>query len=89
MPQAIVDPEELARFASNLRQFNVQLQEGMLKLNGQFDQLSSTWRDQEHQKFAQEYEQTMKVLTHFLQVSDQHIPFLLRKAQRVREYLSQ
>lgn len=89
MPQAIVDPEELTRFAQNLKEFNAQLKQSMSRLNGQFSQLGQTWRDQENQKFAQEYQQTMKVIERFLQTSDQHIPFLLRKAQRVREYLNQ
>ncbi len=89
MPQAIVDPEELTRFAQNLKQFNGQLKQSMSKLNGQFSQLGSTWRDQEHQKFAHEYQQTMKVIERFLQTADQHIPFLMRKAQRARDYLSQ
>ena len=61
----------------------------MSRLQGQFSRLGDTWRDQEHQKFAQEFEQTMRVIHRFIQVSDQHIPFLLRKAQRVRDYLQQ
>ncbi len=89
MPQAIVDPEELQKFAQNLKQFNEQLRQGMRQINGQFSQLGSTWQDQEHRKFAQEYQQTMKVIERFLQTADQHIPFLIRKAQRVREYLQQ
>jgi hypothetical protein len=31
----------------------------------------------------------MKVLSRFVEASDRHIPFLLRKAQRVDEYLQQ
>ncbi len=48
-----------------------------------------TWRDQEHQKFAQEFEQTVRVLEQFIRTSEQHSPFLLKKAQRLREYLNQ
>jgi uncharacterized protein YukE len=88
-PQAIASPEELERFAHELKQFNAQLRDGMSRLQGQFASLGDTWRDQEHQKFAQEFEQTMRVIHRFMQVSDQHIPFLLRKAQRVRDYLQQ
>lgn len=61
----------------------------MKRLNGQFSHLGGTWRDQEHQKFAQEYQQTMKVIERFLKITDQHIPFLLRKAHRASEYLNQ
>lgn len=87
--QAIAHPEELERFASDLKQFNLQLRDGMARLQGQFTQLGDTWRDQEQQKFAREFEQTMRVLHHFMQTSDEQIPFLRRKAQRVRDYLTQ
>ena len=89
MPQAIASPEELERFARELKQFNTQLRDSMSRLNGQFANLGDTWRDQEHQKFAQEYEQTMRVLNHFAQSADQQIPFLMRKAQLIRDYLAQ
>ncbi|MBC7264331.1 MAG: WXG100 family type VII secretion target [Chloroflexi bacterium] len=87
--QAIVNPEDLERFARELKQFNAQLRDSTSRLQGEFHRLGDTWRDQEHYKFAQEFEQTMRVIHRFLQVADQHIPFLLRKAQRVREYLQQ
>ncbi len=51
--------------------------------------LATTWRDQEHHKFADEFEQTMQVIRRFVEAADQHIPFLLRKADRVEEYLQQ
>lgn len=37
----------------------------MTRLNAQFRQLGDTWRDQEHQKYGQEFEQTMRVLAQF------------------------
>ena len=89
MSQAIANPEELERFARDLKQFNGQLKESMTRLNAQFRQLGDTWRDQEHQKYGQEFEQTMRVLAQFMRASDEHIPFLLRKASRLRDYLSQ
>lgn len=88
-PQAVADPEDLERFARELKQFNGQLRDSMSRLQGQFGRLGDTWRDQEHQKFAQEFEQTMRVLNRFMQSSEQQIPFLLRKAQRLRAYLNQ
>jgi uncharacterized protein YukE len=88
-PQAIADPEALERFAHELKQFNDDLRDRMSRLQGQFSRLGDTWRDQEHQKFAQEFEQTVRVLHRFMRTADQHIPFLLRKAQRIRDYLEQ
>lgn len=89
MAKVAVDPEELVRFAQILKQFNEQLKQSTTNVNSQFKQLGSTWQDQEHQKFAQQYEQTMKVIVQFVQMSEQYVPFLLKKAERAREYLNQ
>jgi uncharacterized protein YukE len=89
MAQAVVDPGELRRFALSLKQFNNELRDRLAVLHGQMMGLSDTWRDQEHSKFAQEFEETMHVLAAFVENSDQHIPFLLRKAERIEEYLQQ
>jgi len=87
--QAIASPEELERFAHQLKQFNAQLNSSMKRLNAQFNKLGETWRDREHQKFASEYQETMHALRKFQRASEVQIPFLQRKARRLREYLSQ
>lgn len=89
MPQANVDPDELRRFANNLRQFNTELSESLTALHGQLLGLSQSWRDREHDKFSEEFEATMQVLTRFIEVSEEHVPFLVRKADRAEEYLRQ
>jgi uncharacterized protein YukE len=89
MSKAIVDPGELRRFAHDLKRFNEQLGNQMSVLHGRLMGLGQTWRDQEHNKFAEEFEQTMKVLMRFVEASNKHIPFLIRKADRVEEYLQQ
>ena len=82
MSQAIVDPLELRRFAHHLKQFNGDLRERLSGLHAEMTRLSDSWRDQEHEKFTQEFEQTLRVVEHFLEISDQHVPFLQRKAER-------
>ena len=89
MPQAIIDPAELRRFAVNLKQFNNELLNQMTVLHGQLMGLGQSWRDREHDKFVEEFEATMQAIARFLDVSNQHIPFLIRKADRVEEYLQQ
>ena len=89
MSRAIVDPAELRRFAANLKRFNNELQHQLSVLQGQFANLGDTWRDQEHEKFVQEFEETLRVVQKFLAAAEVHIPFLLRKADRVEEYLQQ
>ncbi|MCI0639590.1 MAG: WXG100 family type VII secretion target [Gemmataceae bacterium] len=89
MAQAIVDPAEIRRFAHQLKQFNEDLRDKLAVLHGQLIGLGDSWRDQEHERFTQEFEQTMHVLEAFMAAADQHTPFLLRKAERVEEYLQQ
>ena len=89
MSQAIVDPEQLRRFAQNLKRFNGELQTQLMTLHGQLKNLSQTWRDKEQQKFTDEFEQTMQAVAKFVEAVDEHVPFLLRKADRVEEYLRQ
>jgi uncharacterized protein YukE len=89
MPQAIVDPEELRRFAQNLKKFGHDVQQQITFLNGQLVALGRTWRDQEQKKFSDEFEQHMRVIGRFVEVIDQHVPYLLRKAEIIEEYLQQ
>ena len=84
-----MDPEEVRRFAKELKRFNDDVQTRAQALNAKFMALASTWQDQEHAKFAEEFVSTMKVLKKFMEVSEQHTPFLMRKAQRIEDYLDQ
>lgn len=89
MAQANVDPDDLRRFANNLRQFNTDLSESLSALHSQLLGLGQSWRDREHDKFAEEFESTMQVLSRFIEVAEEHVPFLMRKADRAEEYLRQ
>ena len=89
MSRAVVDPAELRRFAHSLKHFTNELQHQVSVLHGQFAALGDTWRDQEHEKFAREFAETVQVLNRFIESSTAHVPFLLRKAERIEEYLSQ
>jgi uncharacterized protein YukE len=89
MPQAIVDPSELRRFALMLKKFNNELGERMSGLSNQLNDLTNSWRDQEQTKFRIEFEQHMKMMARFIEANNQHIPYLLRKAERIEEYMQQ
>ncbi len=89
MAQAIVDPAEVRRFAQNLKRFNADLQFNLSGLHGQLIALGDSWRDQEHDKFRQEFEQTLASHERFVEISEEFIKFLLRKAERIEDYLSQ
>ena len=89
MAKAIVDPDELRRFAQEIKKFNGEIQNSMSSLQARFSALGDTWQDHEQAKFAQDFQETMKVLRRFMENSDQQAPFLLRKAQRIEDYLNQ
>ena len=89
MSQAIVDPIELRRFAQNLKKFNQELEERLTSLRAQLHSLGATWRDQEHKKFLEDFEEHMKVIARYMEVTNEHAPYLLRKAERIEEYLQQ
>jgi uncharacterized protein YukE len=89
MAQAIVDPAELRRFAQTLKKFNNDLAERLTAMAGQLADLSNTWRDQEHAKFRENFEQHMQTISRFIEANNAHVPYLLRKAERIEEYLQQ
>ena len=61
----------------------------LTSLHAQLSSLGDTWRDQEHDRFRLEFEQTMTVIERFLEASDEHVPFLMHKAQHIEDYLHQ
>ena len=89
MASAIIDPEEVRRFAKELKRFNDDVQAKAGSLQARFTALGSTWQDQEAEKFAEEFITTMKVIKKFVEISEKQTPYLLRKAQRIEEYLNQ
>jgi uncharacterized protein YukE len=89
MSKAVVDPNELRRFAADLKKFNVDVNTHMAKLSSSLGSLQQTWRDQEQAKFSEEFEQTMRALQRFLKTSEVFVPFLVRKAERIEDYLNQ
>jgi WXG100 family type VII secretion target len=89
MAQAIMDPEEVRRFASELKRFNDDVQSRASSLQARLAALGSTWQDQDAEKFNEEFIATMKVLKKFTEASEKYTPYLLRKAQRIEQYLDQ
>ena len=89
MSQAIIDPAELRRFAHQLSNFNTELEERISTLASQLHGLNATWRDQEHKKFAEEFEHHLKLIARSIEASKQYAPFLMRKAERIDDYLQQ
>ena len=80
------NPAEIRKFTAMLKRFNQDLSNNTRVLHGQFNNLGETWQDQQHQKFAQEFEQLVVVLNKFIQSSDAQIPLLNRSAELLEEF---
>lgn len=89
MPQAVANPEELRRFAQSLKRFNQAIVEQATALTTQLESLSTTWRDQENAKFSEQFHEHLRLLGRFVEANNTHIPYLMRKADRLDEYLQQ
>ncbi len=89
MAKAIADPNEMRRFAAELKRFNGSVQAEMIGIRRRFVRLGETWRDQEHAKFAEEFERMIIVLSRFADASAKQVPVLLRKAEAIQQYLDQ
>jgi len=89
MAKANVDPAELRRFAQDLNRFNNELQGLMSGLHARMRGLESTWRDNEQKKFSEAFEQTIRVLSSFMEDSHAHVQFLTKKANLIDDYLKQ
>jgi len=85
--QAVVDPEHLRQFAAQLHRFAEEMKERSAGLASQMNQLEQTWRDEQQRKFAEEFSTEMQQLSRLIRATEQHIPYLLRKAEQIDAYL--
>lgn len=85
--QVFVNPDDIRDFARALRDFNRELADATASLHARFIKLGDTWRDQEHDKFAQEFDALVRTLRHFHRSSEDQIPTLIKKADWIDGYL--
>jgi uncharacterized protein YukE len=89
MSKAVADPNEMRRFAQDLKRFTNTQRDQLAAVQARLNDLGQTWRDQEHAKFAGELEQHMRTFARLNDAVDRYVQFLLRKADKVDEYLQQ
>ena len=87
MSQAVVDPEQLRQFAAHLHRFAEEMKQRSTGLASQMNQLEQTWRDEQQRKFSEEFTSQMRQLSGLIQTTEQHVPYLLRKAEQIDAYL--
>lgn len=89
MAKVNANPEDIKRFARDLHRFNHDLTSLLQGINGKMHMLEGSWQDQEQQKFQEQFQQANNVLLRFIESSDQHVKFLMRKAQHIENYLNE
>jgi len=87
MPQAHVDPDELERFAGDLKTFIEELTGLTGHVQNQFYSLSESWQDQEQRRFDGEFSHFVSAIQRFSDQVEPMIPYLNNKAAHVRDYL--
>ncbi len=87
MNQAIADPEHLRQFAAHLHRFSEEMKQLSTNLSSHMNQLEQTWRDEQQRKFAQEFDAQMQQMSRLIKASEEHAPYLLRKAEQIDAYL--
>lgn len=87
MSQAVGDPDQIRQFAAQLAQFTEELRQRGSSLAAQMNQLEQTWRDEQQRKFSQDFQDQLRQLQRLIQATDQHVPYLMRKAEQLDLYL--
>jgi uncharacterized protein YukE len=81
-----VDIDELERFANQLRTFNQELEQITYKVDGQLQNLGSTWRDDQYSKFAEEWHSTFRAIYKFIdQNAPEYVRYLKVKVAKLRD----
>ena len=89
MPAADITPEDVLEFATYLHEFGECLEARSQRAKALFTQLGQSWRDQEYEKFTEDFEATLAHITTVLEGVTDHVGFLQRKAERAEEYIEQ
>ncbi|MGB7329265.1 MAG: WXG100 family type VII secretion target [Rubripirellula sp.] len=87
MAQAVVDPDQLRQFAAQLHRFSEEMKQRSTGLASQMNQLEQTWRDEQQRKFSDEFTTQLRQLARLIQTTEEHVPYLMRKAEQIDAYL--
>ena len=82
MNQAFVHPEKLRTFANLLRSYAELTGDSMATINMQLQRLGSTWRDQEYDRFTQDFQKAQSQLVALQAEIKKLVPELESDAQK-------
>lgn len=85
MTRVHVEPEDLREFASGIRKYLDVIESETNNLKNQFDRLE--WDDPKTRQFEEKLEDLLKMLEVFKAGSEEQIPYLIKQAETLEEYL--
>ncbi|MCL0040897.1 hypothetical protein M1M90_02260 [Thermodesulfovibrionales bacterium] len=86
MPRAVVDPDELRRFAVLLNGMAQSVRKRKGSLNNNLSDLKAVWRDEKYRQFERLYAETMPQLEFFCKNAEQFAQYLRAKEKPLRRY---
>lgn len=87
MSKAIVNPDELRRFATFLNIMTEYVMSRKSSLNNSFANLNEVWRDQKYAQFQRLFTETMASIDQFCRHAEVYAQYLRRKAELADRYL--
>lgn len=87
MPQAIVDPEEVKRFAAFLQWTAAELADAKSDAASRFRDLRNSWHDEKYDKFEQTFEEALARISNFVLYAQMYAEHLKKRARIADEYL--
>jgi uncharacterized protein YukE len=87
MPQVIVNPDEMRRFANALDEWRESLQQKKFNAARAFDDLRNFWKDEKYFEFDKSFTKTVEDLDYALKMAKVYADFLRKKAAKADRYL--
>ena len=87
MAKAIVDPQHVLQFAQALKRYTSEVGGRTSDVHAKLGTLGGSWRDQEYQKFAKEFETAIRAIKRFVTAGEGYHRYLVRKAESAQAYL--
>ena len=80
-----VNPDDVERFANNLKKIENEISSQFASLIGQFASLGHTWQDSQNAQFAQTFKETAQKLKQFSNETRDIVPKLKSYVSKLRD----
>ncbi len=87
MSQIIVDPSEMRKFETSLRELRVEIDARRSMLGQQITEVRNFWEDEKYRQFQRKSETLMLEVQYFSKLCDKYCDYLNKKAAAAEMYL--